>query len=242
MSRLVRSRMQGDEVLIHVDGRLPSEADAGLAPAEAQRTDAAADIVDQARERADEMLRSSTAQATVAQQDAYRQGHEQGYREGTTIARAELAEALALVQRIALDAKVVRDRLLRDVERETIELVIASTRAVLGEQVQIDPALVLDTVQRALKRAGAQNIVRIRVHPQDHELVSARLGDHRDAAVVDWAVTADGSITVGGCVIDTEAGEVDARLDVQLEEVARRFRAAVQPADAGAGEAQADAA
>jgi flagellar assembly protein FliH len=68
--------------------------------------------------------------------------------------------------------------------------------------------------------------VRIRVHPDDVTAVHADLARRGDAASV-WEVFGDGRVGIGGCIIDTRAGEVDARLDVQLQEVAQALRGAV---------------
>ena len=190
----------------------------------------AADLVERTRRQADAILQQAAEQATVIQHDAYREGRDQGYADGQAAARAELVEALALVQRVAAEAKSVRDRVLMHAEREIVELVIGATRTVLGEQVRLDSSLVLDTVERALSRAGSLNVVRIRVNPADHEVVAtgliSRIGDTAAA----WSVTADGAISVGGCIIDTAAGEIDARLDAQLGEVARALREALPDA------------
>jgi flagellar assembly protein FliH len=195
-------------------------------PQAVERTNAAGEIVERAQERAEELLRAGIERASAVQQDAYRDGREIGYRDGLSVARAEVADTLALVQAAARQAKQLRDRLLFNSEHEMVELVIACVQAILGEQVQLQPSLVLDTVERALKRAGAQNVVRLRVHPADLELVSAELEHRLGEGVAGWQIVADGAVSVGGCVIHTEAGEVDARLDVQLEEIARTFRAA----------------
>ncbi len=165
-------------------------------------------------------------QAAELRRDAYREGREQGHADGAAAAHAEVADALALVQQITLQAKVLRDRLLREAERDMLELVVACVEAILGDQVRAEPGLVLATVEHALLRAGAQNIVRIRVNPRDGQAVSARFADAAGDASASWEVTSDGAVGVGGCVIDTESGQVDARLDVQLEEIARSFRAA----------------
>jgi len=192
----------------------------------------AADLVERTRRQADAILQQAAEQATVIQHDAYREGRDQGYRDGQANARAELVEALALVQRVAADAKSIRDRVLMHAEREIIELVIGATRTVLGEQVRLDSSLVLDTVERALSRAGSLNVVRIRVNPADHEVVATGLMSRIGDTAAAWAVTADGAISVGGCIIDTAAGEIDARLDAQLGEVARALREALPDSDA----------
>ncbi len=222
----LRSARRGVEVTVDDDGhiQLPDGEPAG---AEASTTGDAASIVDQARERSDELLRDAAEHAVTTRHEAYLEGRELGRRAGQADARAELAEALALVQQVAAAAMPVRDRLLMSVEREIVELVLDAVHTVLGEQAQVDRQLVLTTVERALKRAGALTVVRIRVNPADLEVVSASVVEQAAGGGSAWEVTADGAIGVGGCVIDTARGQIDARLDVQLDEVARVLRAAV---------------
>lgn len=200
----------------------------------------AADLVERTRRQADAILQQAAEQATVIQHDAYREGRDHGYADGQAAARAELLDALSLVQRVAADAKSIRDRMLIHAEREIVELVIGAVRTVLGEQVRLDSSLVLDTVERALSRAGSLNVVRIRVNPADHEVVATGLVSRIGDTAAAWSVTADGAIGVGGCIIDTVAGEIDARLDAQLGEVARALREVLP--DAGERDAGLDAA
>ena len=42
-----------------------------------------------------------------------------------------------------------------------------------------------------------------------------------------FEVRADDTIAIGGCVIDTQSGQIDARLDIQLDENARLAREAL---------------
>lgn len=221
---LLRFSTRGEEVAVQEDGSLAHPAELAARPSEEQIR-AAEVIVEEAQGRAEQLVRESAERAAVVEQDAYRAGLDQGYRDGQAQARAELVDALALVQQIGRDAKAARDLLFESAERETVELVIASTRAVLGEHARLDEQVVVNTIRRALERAGSQNVIRLRVSPDQHELVMARLSESSDGAPPSWEVSADGSITVGGCIVDTERGEIDARLDVQLDEVARTFRA-----------------
>lgn len=232
MSRLLRGSTRGDEVTVHPDGRRewggPPEAVAG-------EQKAAETVIEEARNRAAEVLQRGAEEAAAARVRAVAEGLDQGYREGVGAARAELAAALALVQQIAQDGKALRDRLLAGCEREIVELVIGGVEAVLGAQVRANPELVTETVRRALDRAGAQNLVRIRVSPQDQALVAAWVSERSGDAPA-WEVDSDGTIGVGGCVIDTEAGQVDARLDAQVAQIARTLRAAVPESPAADGD------
>ncbi len=224
--RYLRASRRSSEISLGADGR-PIDCSAQAEPDhDPEETAASASIVERAEERAAEIVAQASRDAAAIQDDAYQEGRDQGYRDGVLEARGELADALAVVQRIGADAHAVRDRVLRQAEREVIELVIEVAETVIGEQVALEPALVLDTVERALARAGAQNVVRIRVHPDDRDKVVVAM-EERHGDALPFQVMNDHTIAVGGCVIDTQAGEVDARLDVQLAEVARVLREGV---------------
>jgi flagellar assembly protein FliH len=219
----LRATRRAAEVLLGLDGRANREP---VAPKRSPLEDEADAIVEAAQRQAEELIDGARVQAAAMQHDGYRDGREQGYRDGVAEARGELAEALALVQRVAGEAATMRERLLWGAERDIIELVIAATKNVVGEQVRLDPSLVMDTVERALERAGAQNVVRVRVSPDDRGRVEVALAErHGDAPP--FQMVGDHAVAVGGCIVDTTAGEVDARLDVQLDEVARVLREAV---------------
>jgi flagellar assembly protein FliH len=224
----LRAPRRADAVTIGVDGRLRSPDDplSGTVGGTPEETRRAADIVAQAQQHAEELVRGAATQAHAIQQRAHREGYQAGYAAGAAQARSELAAALDLVRHAGADAKTIRDQILLRCELEMVEMVIEATGAILGERVRLDAALVEETVRRALQRAGSQNVVRVRVHPQERDRVLAWLGEDRGDAPA-FAVLADGSVGVGGCIVDTAAGRVDARLDVQLDEVARTLRAAL---------------
>lgn len=226
--RLLRAAIPGEAIALDMDGHV-LEIDPFAAEAEHATGDAEA-IVGAARGEAVQLVQRAAEQAAAIQHEAYQEGRAEGERDGRAAARAEVADALLLVQRAAADAKGVRDRLIAGLEREIVELVIDATRAVLGEQARVDPSMVIDTVERALRRAGSQNVVRVRMHPDTLDVVAAHVAERRIEGAADWELHADGSIDVGGCVIDTTGGEIDARLDSQLAEVAAALRdSAVTP-------------
>jgi flagellar assembly protein FliH len=224
---LLRDARRSGTIALDFEGRIAPGAIANAFDrAEAESTAEAADIVTVAHDQADRLVREAAEAATAIRHEAYADGRELGHRDGVAIARAELADELALLQRALGESKVIRDRLLWAAEHEIIELVLAAARTVVGEHARLDPALTVDVVERALQRAGSQNVVSIRVHPDRRESVAARIAELRSTPV-EFEVRGDGSVEVGGCVIDTRAGQIDARLDVQLDEVARALRKAL---------------
>jgi flagellar biosynthesis/type III secretory pathway protein FliH len=223
----LRAPRRGDEVALDIDGRQSVDAlfsgMHGMDPAE---TGEAGSIVERAQQRAEALVREAALSAASIEQEAYVEGLTAGRRQGAIEAHLELLDALTLVQRVALEAKAMRDALYAAAEPEIVELVIATCEAVLGDRIATDADLVHQTVRRALERTGSQNVLRIRVAPEEQGPVIARLAeDHGD--VQPFRVVGDRAVSAGGCLIDTDAGRVDARLDVQLAEMAALLRAAL---------------
>lgn len=233
-ARLLRFAPRGEEVSFHSDGTIARPADVAARPSP-QQVRAAEQLIEDAQGRAETLVQESAERAAVVQQDAYQAGHARGYADGTAEARAELVDALAVVQAAGRDVREMRSQLLAAVEGEAVELVLAAVESILGDLARVDQQVVVDTIGRALVRAGGQNVLRIRVNPEQQEFVQAELAERIGDVSAQWEIAADGSIGVGGCVIDTAKGEIDARLDVQLDEIAAAFRALVRDPSAGDG-------
>ena len=182
---------------------------------EAQARARALATVSEARQQAEELLNQAREQAAAVRLQAYQEGYNEGREEGLEEARREMEETLALVRTAAREAKQIRDRIILNSERQVIELVLDVVRKLMATELDQNPKVVVETVERAIKRAGSQRIVRIRVSPEDRETVSVAFPE----GTGDWDVVPDGSVSLGGCIIDTESGTIDARLEAQLAEV-----------------------
>jgi len=226
--RFLRATRTAPTITLGLDGR-PHVADdplSGIVGGSEEETAEAANLVEEARRRADDLVHRAGLEAQGIRDAAQHAGYEAGYTAGAQTARAELAEALALVQHLGSEGVAIRNDLLRRSEREMVEMVITALRAILGDRAVSDSTVVVQTVRHALQRAGAQNVVRVRVHPDQAALVVAEMTD-ADGEPPAFEVFADGAVGVGGCVVDTTHGRVDARLDVQLDAVALLLRDAL---------------
>jgi len=226
--RFFRGSRTAPAITLGLDGRprVPDDPMSGIVGGTEEETAEAANIVEEARRRSDDLVHRAALEADSIRDRARRAGYEAGYTAGAQAARSELAGALALVQSLAAEGAAIRNDLLRRSEREMVEMVVTAIRAILGDRALNDPTVVVHTVRHALQRAGAQNVVRVRVHPVQADLVLAEMTDAEGEPPA-FEVFPDGAVGVGGCIIDTQHGRVDARLDVQLDAIARLLRDAL---------------
>jgi flagellar assembly protein FliH len=163
----------------------------------------------------------------------FQEGYAEGVRQGSEQAHVEAAAQLeAIIQAFAqgLDeqGEVIR-RALADYyaqsEAALVELSTALAARILGRELTLDPTATLGIVRQALAEVTHASTARIRLNPFDIPAVETQ----RDALLAiapslrAAELVADGSIR-GGCIVETEGGVVDARIETMLDEALQQLR------------------
>jgi len=163
---------------------------------------------------------AAAASAAGDTEQIRKQAFQEGYAEGERGA-AQKAEQC---QRAALDALAqmvkelasLKPRLRGEAERELVALAFAISRRVLRRELTIHAQTVLAIVRTCLEEFKRLEIHRVRVNPRDFELVAGHLRGDRSQPI---EVMADPLVSPGGAVFLTSQGELDGRIETQLEEI-----------------------
>jgi flagellar biosynthesis/type III secretory pathway protein FliH len=150
------------------------------------------------------------------QREAFRHGHEEGERAGIEKAAAQYREAIAAFGRSALQVATLKTRLRREAEQDLVALAFAIARKILRREVSVDPAAVVGLVQGCLEEYSRAEPSSLRVHPDDSAMV-AEFFEQNPAPHL--KVVADAKLSRGGAILETSRGVLDARFEVQLEEI-----------------------
>ncbi len=104
-------------------------------------------------------------------------------------------------------------------ERDAIELALSLAEKVLAASLQARPELVVEVVQGALRRASDRRRITVLVNPRDLQTVKEAIGDlQTQANGIELAdLQGDQRVGVGGAIVRTVEGEVDASVETQLE-------------------------
>lgn len=167
--------------------------------------------------------------------DGVRSGVEQGEKAGAEAALKRLSQALDACQCLAGELEGLRRKAALELETEIVQLSLAIARKIVCRETRIAPETVAGVVRQALARIEQAGRVTIRLHPEDlniiRELSPPLTAGRPDAGLTQFE--ADEAITRGGCLILTDSGEVDARIERQLQVVEEAFRAEREPGDGG---------
>ncbi len=148
---------------------------------------------------------------------AVEEGRAQGYRDGMESAREALDEELQRLKMLIESLSGEMSKRLSDVEDAMVEVVYASIAKILGEAMQT-PDGVVAVVRNTIAQLTRRDKLNVRVSPDDFALLEAarhKLLDGLDDTSVQ--LVPDGRVRLGGCLLETESGSLDGRLEVQLQ-------------------------
>jgi flagellar biosynthesis/type III secretory pathway protein FliH len=108
-------------------------------------------------------------------------------------------------------------------EGAVVTLACEVARTVLGREAATGEDVLRDVTRRALGQVRRARLVALRVHPDAVEATRRAVGQWfpEGMAVEEVVVIGDEAVSPGGVVVESELGRVDARLERQLEEIAR---------------------
>lgn len=143
------------------------------------------------------------------------------YEEGLQQAQEELqATELSAAEEMHKMRRLFEDNLqvhLQQIDELAVEIAFAALTRIVGEQFG-DPEFTRAVVLKALR--GVRDTQKLTVHlsPSDLAIMASHIGKLQDPAILsDIDYVADPRVTVGGCLIETDAGVWDARLETQLQ-------------------------
>ena len=188
-------------------------------------------VLAQAQADAAETMADAHVQAGALREAAWQEGLHAGRLEARVQVEAEVRaewqahkDALrAEIDAVAQQIGAAREELWRQQEPEMLALALDIARQVVKTEITQNPEVVKAVLSNALRRLTDKDNVRVRVSVGD----AARVKEMRQdlLEVVDGLrhleILDDRRVGDGGCVIETNAGSIDAKIETQLGEVAR---------------------
>lgn len=183
-----------------------------------------------AAEKRAELMAQAQAEAAALKERARAEGQQQGYAQGLVKAREEVrGELIPVLKKFAAETQGLlnhRAEILRASEREILELALLIGKKVLHAELRLHPEAVAQVVRHALGRAIGWGRVSVLANPEDCALleeVKDSLAGGLEGVTIAEFVPAP-SIARGGCALQSNLGEVDVRLELQVGEVERALR------------------
>ncbi|GAB4165681.1 MAG: hypothetical protein Tsb0017_07700 [Geothermobacteraceae bacterium] len=166
------------------------------------------------------------APEALSAEEAYARGRQDGLHEaGERFDKAAnaLARGLEEISRL-------RESILRNSSQDMLRLVMTIARQVIHREVTVNPEIVLSTIDMALQASVSSDSYVIHVNPEDLQLVEEQkplfLASIRGLENIQFRP--DSEVERGGCLVESNLGQVDATIEGQLDEVRRTLLEAIE--------------
>jgi flagellar biosynthesis/type III secretory pathway protein FliH len=155
-------------------------------------------------------------------QKGFAEGQRVGFESGTKKADPiikSLCQALVQLQNI-------RKEIRQEIEKEVVQLALAIAKKIVCHEVRTNQETVVCVAQEALSRVENSGKIKIKLNPQDLQFIKdAKFQLSQFLHNVDHIrFEATDSIQSGGCLIETDRGDIDARLEKQLQAIEEAFQ------------------
>lgn len=160
--------------------------------------------------------------------DAFSQGYSEGSLACKEEARKEIAEKInneyaPIVKNIPLEITKV----LKILESEVVKLSLVIAKKVIRKEVD-NPEYITNLIKHLIEQVSDKSKVTLKLNQED--VVSLReQGVELELAekVEELNIETDAAILRGGCILETNLGSLDARLDEQIAEIEKNLNAAI---------------
>ena len=119
----------------------------------------------------------------------------------------------------------LRQDIFLEAEHEIVKLAMAIARKIVCNEIRLNKNTAANVVTEALKKVEGNQKVKVKLNSKDFEFINKHKPLITNKITNNENVTfeIDESITDGGCIIKTEAGDIDARIEKQFQAVEEAF-------------------
>ena len=182
---------------------------------------------DTCEHKGDHDLHGHSSSIPEVEARAFQKGYAEGQRASLDSQREEVASAVQSMRQAIVEIQSVRQEIYHSIEREVVGLALAIARKVVCQEIKIDPDVVVCVAREALSQVDVPGKIKIRLNPADLEFITSTQGQISEflKEMDNVTVEAEQGITSGGCLIETNLGEIDARIEKQFQVVEDKFHA-----------------
>lgn len=178
-------------------------------------------IIQDANAEKERIQSESESIKEAAYKEGYAKGYDEGFEKSFADGNNDLTKLNEKLKKILAETINKRNEIIDTAEAQLIEVAILIAKRVVKMLTEKDKGIVIRNIQEALRRIKGRTKITIRVNIDDLE-ISAR---HKDEfyqmldKIEGVTVLEDPNVDVGGCMIETDFGDIDARINTQLNEI-----------------------
>jgi flagellar assembly protein FliH len=176
----------------------------------------------------DDIMEKAHEKASMLEREAYEKGFAQGEKDGLELGAAKALKIVENIENLLGEIGSLRTGIVKLHEKDIIELICAVAEKVVHHQVALNGTTIRETVIRAIQLATEKRSILLRVNSEEFAYIEQLRPElfQRFNEITSIKVVSSPSVKRGGCFLETQCGDVDARIETQMEMISRRLEEA----------------
>ncbi|WP_028550422.1 FliH/SctL family protein [Paenibacillus sp. UNC451MF] len=153
--------------------------------------------------------------------EGFRQGYENGLKESEEHLRAQYNDMLQEASQILDQAYLLKQQIIQEAEPFLIQLSCGIAEKIIARQLTVEPEWIIELIQNILSRRREKGIITLCVAPAHFSYIQDAREElllHIDSQA-ELQIIPDPSVHDHGCVVRSNFGSIDAKIDTQLKEI-----------------------
>ncbi len=187
-------------------------------------------LIEEAKEKADRTIKDAEKRRSDIERDAYEKAFAQGEKAGMEMGKKKAEPVIDNFYRTIEELSALKAKIYQESENELVILASCIARSILHQELTTNQEVTIGIVKAALSNAIGIGGIRIRVSQYDIEFIRQCKPQILDSieGLTNITLEEDGSILRGGCVVETDFGDIDARIESQIAEMDRVLRSSLR--------------
>ncbi|MEN6348088.1 MAG: FliH/SctL family protein [Syntrophomonas sp.] len=185
--------------------------------------DEAKTIIANAHQEAEEVREQVYEEAKEIREKSQAEGYGQGLKKAQQEIEADRLLALQQNQEILEEARQTKLEMMKTSEPDMVRLAMAVAKKVIVGELSTNPNIIINILRQALGFLDQPGNVTVYVNPADvakiFEVMETESFTDVGTNDVNINVYADNRISPGGCILDSDAGSVDAQVETRITSV-----------------------
>ncbi len=173
------------------------------------------------KKEAEEIVNKAKQEEAVIKEKAYKEGFSKGYEEGFKKGEEELKNAIFNFTKIIENLKNFEEDVIKKHEQSIVNIILKIVKKIIKSELKANPEeILINNLKEVLKKIIDKGFLEIKINPEDYDLVSQYMKKIRDIQDIrELNISKSEDIPRGSCIIETNYGTYDGRIDEQIQEI-----------------------
>lgn len=177
-------------------------------------------IVENAKNEAETLLDNAHKTLEEAKQNSElitNEAYNKGFEKGMNDAQEYINQANSMLQSVTDERK----KIISNMKSEIIDLIVYLFEKTVGYKLENDDKFMVALVENTLAQFGNKNAIVVKVSSEDYEMVNSKKSDILSALknIDGFTLLAQDSLLRGDCIVETNSGEIDSSIPIQLAHI-----------------------